>query len=66
VFYPDNRLLNFYVVPLLSDEADGGKPEAVGRAVILRDITQTRRDTQETIEVEKIFRSYDARGQRGS
>ena len=52
VFYPDNRLLNFYVVPLLSDEADGHKPEAVGRAVILRDITQTHRDTQETIEVE--------------
>jgi len=54
VFYPENRLLNFYAVPLLSDEADGGNPEAVGRAVILRDITQTHRDTQETIEVEKF------------
>ena len=42
------------MVPLLSDESDGNKPEAVGRAVILRDITQTHRDTQETIEVEKF------------
>ena len=54
VFYPDNRLLNFYVVPLLSDEADGKESETVGRAVILRDITQTHRAAQETIEVEKF------------
>ncbi len=51
IFYPDNRLLNFYVVPLLSDDAER---ETVGRAVILRDITQTRRATQETIESERF------------
>lgn len=51
VFYPENRFLNFYVVPLLSeDKAD----ESVGRVVILRDITQTRRATQETIETERF------------
>lgn len=54
VFYPDNRLLNFYAVPLMSDDAEGEHPEAVGRAVILRDITQTRRATQETIENERF------------
>ena len=54
VFYPDNRLLNFYVVPLMSDDADGKESETVGRAVILRDITQTHRATQETIEVERF------------
>jgi len=54
VFYPDNRLLNFYVVPLLSDEIDGGERETVGRAIILRDITQTRRATEETIESERF------------
>lgn len=51
VFYPENRFLNFYVVPLMSeDKAD----EPVGRAIILRDITQTRRATQETIESERF------------
>lgn len=54
VFYPENRFLNFYVVPLMSDEADDGKREMVGGAVILRDITQSRRATQETIESERF------------
>jgi signal transduction histidine kinase len=54
VFYPDNRLLNFYAVPLMSDAAEGRQPETAGRAVILRDITQTHRATQETIEVERF------------
>lgn len=54
VFYPDNRLLNFYVVPLLSDEAEGAAIETVGRAIILRDITETRKATEETIESERF------------
>ena len=51
VFYPENRLLNFYIVPLLSED---GAREPVGRAIILRDITETRRATQETIESERF------------
>jgi len=57
VFYPENRVLNFYVVPLRSDErsASARKREAiVGYAVILRDITETRRSTEETIESERL------------
>lgn len=54
VFYPENRYLNFYVVPLMSDDADGEKREMVGGAIILRDITQSRRATQETIESERF------------
>ena len=54
VFYPENRLLNFYVVPLLSDESECERQEIVGRAIILRDITQTHRATQETIESERF------------
>ncbi len=51
VFYPENRFLNFYIVPLMSeDKAD----EPVGRAIILRDITQTRRATQDTIDNERF------------
>lgn len=51
VFYPENRFLNFYVVPLMSEDEQG---LAAGRAVILRDITQNRRATQETIESERF------------
>jgi len=51
VFYPENRFLNFYIVPLMSEEPH---KELVGRAIILRDITQNRRATQETIESERF------------
>ena len=54
VFYPENRLLNFYVVPLLSDESESERQETVGRAIILRDITQTHRAARETIESERF------------
>lgn len=54
VFYPENRLLNFYVVPLMSDEQRQEDQETTGYAIILRDITRTRRDTEETIESERF------------
>jgi PAS domain S-box-containing protein len=52
VFYPENRLLNFYVVGLLGGEGEGQRVE--GHAIILRDITQNRRSTEETIESERL------------
>jgi PAS domain S-box-containing protein len=54
IFYPDHRFLNFYVAPLLTDEADPRRRTLVGRAVILRDITEERRDAAETIESERF------------
>lgn len=51
VFYPENRLLNFYVVSLLSDD---DQRVIEGRAIILRDITQTQKSTEETIESERF------------
>ncbi|MEI6071275.1 MAG: ATP-binding protein, partial [Verrucomicrobiae bacterium] len=54
VFYPENRLLNFYVVPLMSDESDARKRELAGGAIILRDITRSHRATQETIDSERF------------
>ena len=51
VFYPENRFLNFYVVPLMSEDTH---EELAGRAIILRDITQNRRATQETIDSERF------------
>ena len=57
VFYPQHRFLNFYVVPL-SLEDPGRRKQAkqdhVGYAVILRDITESRRATDETIQSEKL------------
>jgi signal transduction histidine kinase len=59
VFYPQHRFLNFYVVPLSLDTPTSKRKEApvremVGYAVILRDITETRRSTEETIQSEKL------------
>jgi two-component system, sporulation sensor kinase E len=70
IFYPTNRIINFYVVPLiierregLSGIGDSAQPEStpagkaaeqVGHAMILRDITEDRRSEQQTIESERL------------
>lgn len=67
VFYPRNRFINFYVVPLSLERARDPKKkqrskaprqppinELVGYAVILRDITESRRSAEETIESERL------------
>jgi two-component system, sporulation sensor kinase E len=81
VFYPANRFINFYIVPLMiehretgavtevanSGHRDGamfsgtmagvpapGYSEQVGHAMILRDITESRRSTQQIIESERL------------
>ena len=82
VFYPQNRFINFYVVPLVMEPrestvagggdpgghpaaiAHGGEPsstrpataaaEEVGHVMILRDITESRRSAQQTIESERL------------
>jgi signal transduction histidine kinase len=82
IFYPANRFINFYIVPLIIEHreaavaglgdsggsevaaasADGGRPgstipttaEQVGHAMILRDITESRRSAQQIIESERL------------
>jgi two-component system, sporulation sensor kinase E len=80
IFYPQNRFINFYVVPLVMEPrepivAGGGlsavasakaddagrprstmpaAPEEVGHVMILRDITESRRTAQQTIESERL------------
>ena len=70
IFYPANRFINFYIVPLLIGHREAGDKigkdavrdesfrdgatEQVGHAVILRDITESRRSAQETIESERL------------
>ncbi len=56
IFYPANRFINFYVVPLMIERRmpHESVAEAVGHAMILRDITADRRSTQQTIESERL------------
>jgi len=69
IFYPANRFINFYIVPLMIEHRDSaavdalpGTPrsaiaatgEQVGHAMILRDITESRRSAQQTLESERL------------
>ena len=69
IFYPRNRFINFYIVPLLIERrdtavaavADRGPGTAspattdqVGYAIIIRDITESRRTAEKTIESERL------------
>jgi two-component system, sporulation sensor kinase E len=80
IFYPENRFINFYIVPLMIEHRedvtgvadsgrvapkpdDRGRPRSatpasiagqVGHVMILRDITESRRTAQQTIESERL------------
>jgi signal transduction histidine kinase len=59
IFYPTNRFINFYSVPLVierksEDDKIDIAGENVGHAIILRDITESRRSEQQTIESERL------------
>jgi PAS domain S-box-containing protein len=55
VFHPAHRVLNFYVVPLMAEDDDKpGHRELAGYALIMRDFTERHRETQETLESERI------------
>jgi PAS domain S-box-containing protein len=48
VFYPRQRFLSFYVVPLVDNDV------VTGMAIILRDVTESHQRTQTAIESEKL------------
>jgi signal transduction histidine kinase len=69
IFYPANRFINFYIVPLMIEHRDSVAGEdvpeplrsatvatgdQVGHAMILRDITESRRSAQQTLESERL------------
>jgi len=70
IFYPQDRFINFYIVPLLIEPREvtvtgggdsgrtGSTPPAtadqVGHVMILRDITKSRRTALQTIESERL------------
>ena len=51
VFYPENRYLNFYLAPI--DDADA-TTEPTGYVMLIRDLTSTRAEAEETIESERL------------
>lgn len=50
VFQPRHRFISFYIVPVMDEE----NRTASGLALILRDVTEARRDTASVIESEKL------------
>jgi two-component system, sporulation sensor kinase E len=74
IFYPRNRFINFYIVPLMIEPRDASvaddsgnrssgldrgstvaaAAEQVGYAIIMRDITESRRTAEKTIESERL------------
>jgi len=56
IFYPANRFINFYIVPLIIErrESNDSSGEEVGFAIILRDITESRRSAEQTLESERL------------
>lgn len=47
VFYPENRFLNFYLAPI--DDGEG-----LGYVMLVRDLTRTRAEVEETLESERL------------
>lgn len=50
IFYPRQRYVSFYIVPMIDEE----NSVVSGMAIILRDVTETRKQTETTIESEKF------------
>lgn len=51
VFYPENRYLNFYLSPIRPDEPTGA---TVGWVMLVRDLTTTREEAEQTLESERL------------
>lgn len=51
VFYPENRYLNFYLAPIDDAEDEG---DALGYVMLVRDLTSTRAEAEETLESERL------------
>ena len=51
VFYPENRYLNFYLAPIDGTTDD---VEPLGYVMLVRDLTTTRAEAEETLESERL------------
>ncbi len=52
VFYPEHRFLNFYLSPIVEDVE--GSPRHLGTVMLVRDLTEARRTSEENLESEKL------------
>ena len=52
VFYPENRYLNFYLAPIAED-LDGEEAQ-LGYVMLVRDITESRREAEATLQSEQL------------
>lgn len=53
VFYPENRFLNFYLAPINNEGLPADAP-LPGYVMLVRDLTRTRAEAQETLETERL------------
>lgn len=51
VFYPENRYLNFYLAPI---DEHGDAATSLGYVMLVRDLTSTRAEAEETLESERL------------
>lgn len=51
VFYPENRFLNFYLAPI---DGRDGSDETLGYVMLVRDLTRSRAEAEETLESERL------------
>ncbi|KAB2641465.1 MAG: PAS domain-containing protein [Verrucomicrobia bacterium] len=51
VFYPESRFLNFYLAPITDH---GSAAENLGYVMLVRDVTSTRAEAEETLESERL------------
>ncbi|MEI6605349.1 MAG: ATP-binding protein, partial [Verrucomicrobiota bacterium] len=51
VFYPESRFLNFYLAPITDH---GSAAENLGYVMLVRDVTRTRAEAEETLESERL------------
>lgn len=52
VFYPEHRFLNFYLSPIVEDVE--GSSHHLGTVMLVRDLTEARRTSEENLESEKL------------
>jgi PAS domain-containing protein len=61
IFYPANKFINFYIVPLLIERREKrsrarfSHAEPVGHAMILRDITESRRCSRQALRMKSAI-----------
>lgn len=51
IYYPENRFLNFYLSPIKPDQPTA---QAVGWVMLVRDLTSTREEAEQTLETERL------------